>query len=166
MSAVNIIHKHVISLVVNNTPGVLVRVGQVFAKRGFNIDSLVVSKVLVGMSRMTVVVTGNEESLPHTINCLNKLVDVISAYDHTDQKIVERELALLKVEANNDRTELFQIMEVFRAKAVDVSEESIMIEITGTSEKLDAFESLLKKFKIIEMARSGKVLLVRGADKT
>lgn len=158
--------KHVISLLTNNTPGVLVRVGLVFAKRGFNIDSLVVSAVSTGSSRMTVVCSGEATALGHMIKSLNKLIDVISAYDHTGQEIVERELALFKVLAKTDRTELFQIMEVFRAKAVDVCDSSIMVEITGTSEKLDAFESLMKKFEIIEMVRSGKVLLVRGPEGT
>ncbi|PCJ56472.1 MAG: acetolactate synthase small subunit [Planctomycetota bacterium] len=160
------VNKHVISLVVNNTPGVLVRVGQVFAKRGFNIDSLVVSKVVSGSARMTVVCSGDGKVLWHMIKSLNKLIDVISAYDHTGRQVVERELALFKVEAIESRTELFQILEVFRAKAVDVSEKSIVVEITGTTDKLDAFESLLKKFNIIEMVRSGKVLLVRGPDVT
>ena len=155
--------KHVISLLTNNTPGVLVRVGLVFAKRGFNIDSLVVSAVSNGLSRTTVVCSGDATALGHMIKSLNKLIDVISAYDHTGQEIVERELALFKVLAKTDRTELFQIMEVFRAKAVDVCDSSIMVEITGTTEKLDAFESLMKKFEIIEMVRSGKVLLARIA---
>jgi acetolactate synthase-1/3 small subunit len=158
--------KHVISLLTNNTPGVLVRVGMVFAKRGFNIDSLVVSSVSTGCSRMTVVCTGEPNALGHVIKSLNKLIDVISAYDHTGQEIVERELALFKVLAKDDRAELFQIMEVFRAKAVDISDSSIMVEITGTTEKLDAFGALMKKFEIIEMIRSGKVLLIRGAQVT
>jgi len=158
--------KHVISLLTNNTPGVLVRVGMVFAKRGFNIDSLVVSSVSSGCSRMTVVCTGEPNALGQVIKTLNKLIDVISAYDHTGQEIVERELALFKVLAKDDRAELFQVMEVFRAKAVDISDSSIMVEITGTSEKLDAFAALMKKFEIIEMIRSGKVLLIRGAEVT
>lgn len=158
--------RHVISLLTNNTPGVLVRVGMVFAKRGFNIDSLVVSATGNGASRMTVVCTGEANALGHMIKSLNKLIDVISAYDHTGQEIVERELALFKVLAKEDRIELFQIMEVFRAKAVDVSDSSIMVEITGTSEKLDAFEKLMKRFEIIEMIRSGKVLLIRGPEVT
>ena len=115
---------------------------------------------------MTVVCSGEATALVHMIKTLNKLIDVISAYDHTGQEIVERELGLFKVLAKQDRTELFQIMEVFRAKAVDVCDSSIMVEITGTSEKLDAFESLMKKFDIIEMVRSGKVLLIRGPEGT
>lgn len=158
--------KHVISLLTNNTPGVLVRIGLVFAKRGFNIDSLVVSATEGGVSRMTVVCTGEPNALVHVIKALNKLIDVISAYDHTGKRVVERELALFKVMAREDRSELFQIMEVFRAKAVDVSDSSIMVEITGTSDKLDAFEKLMKRFEIIEMIRSGKVLLIRGPEVT
>jgi acetolactate synthase small subunit len=157
-------HKATIGLVVNDQPGVLVRIAQVFSRRGYNIESLVVSPAHVATtSRMTITCTGPEDVLQQIILQLNKLVDVIHARDHSDDQAVTRELALLKVGCNlKERTEILQIAEIFRGKAVDISETTITIEATGTSEKMDALESMLGKFDLKEMVRTGKVVMARG----
>jgi len=156
--------KATIGLLVNDRPGVLVRLSQVFSRRGFNIESLVVSPAHIdNTSRMTITCTGPEDILQQIILQLNKLVDVIHARDHTDDQAVTRELALFKVGCGvEERTEILQITEVFRGKAVDISEDTITIEATGTSEKMDAMESLLGKFDLQEMVRTGKVVMARG----
>ena len=161
-------HKATIGLLVNDQPGVLVRIAQVFSRRGYNIESLVVSPAHVpNNSRMTITCTGPEDVLQQIILQLNKLVDVIHARDHSDDQAVTRELALLKVGCNvEERTEILQIAEVFRGKAVDISENTITIEATGTSEKMDALASMLNKFDLKEMVRTGKVVMARGDEIT
>ncbi|MCB9768726.1 MAG: acetolactate synthase small subunit [Candidatus Omnitrophica bacterium] len=156
---------HTISVLVHNRPGVLSRIAQVFARRGFNIDSLVVSEAhQEGFSRMTIVSLGEPEALDQIIKQLNKLVDVVRAAEHVSGESVERELALIKVTATPEtRTELLQIIDVFRAKTVDISDDSLTIEVTGDSSKLDAMEEMLGKFGIIEMIRSGKLIIARGS---
>jgi acetolactate synthase-1/3 small subunit len=162
------IHKSTIGLLVNDRPGVLMRISQVFARRGYNIESLVVSPAhLPRTSRMTITCSGPDDVLHQIILQLNKLVDVIHARDHTDDQAVTRELALFKVGCTvPQRTEILQISEVFRGKTVDLSEETITIEATGTSEKMDALESLLGKFDLREMVRTGKVVMARGGQTT
>ncbi len=156
---------HTISVFVHNRPGVLSRIAQVFARRGYNIDSLVVSAShKEGFSRMTIVSLGDPAVLDQIIKQLNKLVDVVRAAEHVGGETVERELALFKVTATvANRTELLQIVDVFRAKTVDISDESLTIEVTGDSPKLDAMEEMLGKFGIIEMIRSGKLIIARGS---
>ena len=157
-----------IGLLVNDRPGVLVRISQVFSRRGYNIASLVVSPAHVSnTSRMTITCTGPEEVLLQIILQLNKLVDVIHARDHTDDQAVTRELALFKVGCTvAERTEVLQIVEVFRGKTIDISEDTITIEATGTSDKMDALEALLGKFELREMVRTGKVVMARGSEIT
>ena len=157
-----------IGLLVNDRPGVLVRISQVFSRRGYNIASLVVSPAHVSnTSRMTITSSGPADVLHQIILQLNKLVDVIHARDHTDDQAVTRELALFKVGCTvAERTEVLQITEVFRGKTIDISEETITIEATGTSEKMDALESLLSKFDLREMVRTGKVVMARGNEIT
>ncbi|NUP90858.1 MAG: acetolactate synthase small subunit [Candidatus Sumerlaeia bacterium] len=164
----NGIAKHTVSLLVHNRPGVLSRIAQVFARRGYNIDSLVVSPAhQEGFSRMTIVSTGDAAILDQIIKQLNKLVDCVRAVEHGGRESVERELALFKVQCDTvNRTEILQISEVFRAKTVDISDESITVEVTGTSDKLDAIESMLSRFGILEMVRSGKLIIARGAELT
>jgi len=159
---------HTISVLVHDRPGVLTRVAQVFARRGYNIDSLVVSPGHVeGFSRMTITSFGDPAVLDQIIKQLDKLVDVVRAVEHTGEESVVRELALFKVSGDvSIRTELLQIVDVFRAKTVDISEESLCIEITGSSEKIDAFEGMLNKFGILEMIRSGKLIMARGKEPT
>ncbi|NKB71099.1 MAG: acetolactate synthase small subunit [Candidatus Latescibacteria bacterium] len=156
--------KATIGLLVNDQPGVLVRISQVFARRAYNIESLVVSPAHIdGSSRMTITSSGPREALQQIILQLNKLVDVIRAYDHTDDMAVTRELALFKVGCTVDeRTEVLQILEVFRGKTVDISEETITVEVTGPTEKVDTLERLLSKFDLREMIRTGKVVMARG----
>ena len=163
------IRRTTIGLLVNDQPGVLMRISQTFARRGYNIESLVVSSAhaIPDTSRMTITCSGPGDVLHQIILQLDKLVDVIHARDHTDDEAVIRELALFKVVCTvSQRTELLQIAEVFRAKTVDISDETITVETTGTSEKMDALENLLGKFDLREMVRTGKVVMARGTEQT
>lgn len=156
--------QHTISVRVHDRPGVLSRIAQVFARRGYNIDSLVVSAAHTrGFSRMTIGCQGDVRVLDQIIKQLNKLVDVVRAAEHTTEATVERELALIKVTSSaQSRSQILQLVDIFRAKTVDIGEESLVVEVTGTSDKLDALENLLTEFGIIEMVRSGKVAMARG----
>jgi acetolactate synthase-1/3 small subunit len=168
MNATNGAGKHTVSLFVHNRPGVLSRIAGVFARRGFNIDSLVVSPGHEdGFSRMTIVSLGDPATLDQIIKQLAKLVDVVRAIEHLGQECVERELALFKIDGAADkRPEILQICEIFRGKTVDISEDSLTVEITGTSDKLDAFEKMLAPYGIREMVRSGKLIIARGSELT
>ena len=159
---------HAISLLVSNKPGVLIRVALVFGRRGYNIDSLVVSPTHdPRFSRMTIVASGDLPTLWQIIKQLNKLVDVIHAHDHTGEIVVERELALIKVKCPADqRTEILQITEHFKGDTVDLTEDTIMIQVTGSSEMLDSMMVMLEKFSIIETVRSGKLIMARGHEST
>jgi len=159
---------HTISLYVNNKPGVLVRVALVFSRRGYNIESLVVSPAAEGdFSRMTITCSGDPETLEQIIKQLAKLVDVVHAIDHTGDSAYETEIALVKLEcAIHERTEILQVAEHFGAKVVDYGSDSLMLRVYGSSEKLDAFIGLLKPFGVVELVRSGKVLMARGAATT
>ena len=160
--------KATIGLLVNDQPGVLVRVAQVFARRGYNIENLVVSQANIhNTSRMTITCVGPEAELHQIILQLNKLVDVIHANDHSENQTILRELALFKIGCSvTERTEVLQISEVFRGKTVDISTETITLEATGTTEKMDALRELLSKFEIKEMVRTGKVVMARGNQAT
>lgn len=160
--------KYTISIFVNNQPGVLMRLTQTFARRGYNIDSLVVSAAHdPEFSRITVVAQGSPEVLDQIIRQLNKLVDVVHASHHQSGDSVARELGLYKVRADKaQRVEVFQIADVFRAKTLDITDESLIVEVTGDSGKLDAMEKILAGFGIIEMVRSGKLLMARGLNPT
>ena len=160
--------KTTIGLLVNDRPGVLVRIAQCFARRAYNIENLVVSPAHIPQcSRMTITSIGPAAELHQIILQLNKLVDVIHAKDHSADDAITRELALFKVGCSvEERTEVLQIAEVFRGKAVDISEATITIEATGTTEKMDALESLLSKFDLKEMVRTGKVVMARGNKPT
>ncbi len=160
--------KYTISILVNNKPGVLMRLAQTFARRGYNIDSLVVSAAHnPQFSRITVVTQGDPEVFDQIIKQLNKLVDVVHASHHLSGNSVERELAMFKVKAGiKERTEVFQIADVFRAKTMDITDETLILETTGSSEKLDAMEKVLSSIGIIEMVRSGKVIMARGLEQT
>ena len=160
--------EHVISLYVNNKPGVLVRVAIVFARRGYNIDSLVVSPGAQGeFSRMTVACSGDPDTLEQIIKQLSKLVDVVHAIDHTGDEAYETEIALVKLQCQLDeRSQILQIAEHFNAKVVDYGTESLMLRVYGASEKLDTFIELLRPFGLRELVRSGKVLMARGLQAT
>ena len=159
---------HTISLFVNNAPGVLVRVALVFSRRAFNIESLVVSPGAEGrFSRMTITCSGEPEALEQIIKQLSKLVDVVHAIDHTGDLAYETEIALIKIEAPlEERTEILQVAEHFKARVVDYGTESMIMQAFGSSEKLDALISLLRPFSIAELVRSGKLLMARGKSTT
>jgi len=159
---------HTISLYVNNKPGVLVRVALVFARRGYNIESLVVSPTAEGdFSRMTITCRGDRGTLVQIIKQLAKLVDVVHAVDHTGDDAYETEIALVKLKAElADRTQILQIAENFGARVTDYGQESLMLRVFGSSEKLDAFIALLRPFGLRELVRSGKILMVRGLSET
>jgi acetolactate synthase-1/3 small subunit len=159
---------HTISLYVNNKPGVLVRVAITFARRGYNIESLVVSPAAEGeFSRMTITSSGDLETLEQIIKQLAKLVDVVHAVDHTGDDAYESEIALVKVASELDkRTQILQIAEHFGAKVVDYGPASVMLRAFGSSEKLDAMIALLRPFGLRELVRSGKILMARGVQDT
>lgn len=159
---------HTLSVYVANKPGVLARIALVFARRGYNIDSLVVSSSMDGkFSRMTVTAVGNPEGLDQIIAQVNKLVDVIHCVDHTGENAVIRELALIKIGADaEERGGVLQIAEHFKCKTVDLTENSIILMATGDTEKVDALVKMMSKFKIIELVRTGKVVMARGNEET
>ena len=160
---------HTISLLVRNKPGVLVRVALVFSRRGYNIESLVVSTDVTNgqFSRMTITCSGDPETLEQIIKQLTKLIDVVHAFDHTGQAVIESEIALAKLEcAVDQRTEILQIAEQFGAKVVDYGAASVILRIYGASDKVDACLTLLNQYKIVELVRSGKILMARGLATT
>ena len=159
---------HTISLYVNNRPGVLVRVALTFARRAYNIESLVVSSAAHGdFSRMTITSSGDPETLEQIIKQLAKLVDVVNAVDHTDDEAYETEIALVKVGCSMDqRTQILQIAEHYNAKVVDYGTDSVMLRVFGGSEKVDAFIELLRPYDLRELVRSGKILMARGLRET
>jgi acetolactate synthase-1/3 small subunit len=159
---------HTISVFVNNKPGVLVRVALVFSRRGFNIESLVVSPGVEGrFSRMTITCSGASEDLGQVVKQLAKLVDVVHAIDHTEDQTYSVEIALIKIEAPIDaRTEILQIAELYSAKVVDYGVDSLIVRIVGAKEKLDVFLDLLRTYQIVELVRSGKIIMTRGLATT
>ena len=159
---------HTISLLVRDAPGVLVRVAMVFSRRGYNIESLVVSPGLrTGFSRMTVTCSGDPGILEQMIKQLAKLVDVVHALDHTLSDRFETEIALIKTRCSgDDRREVLEIAEHFNAKVVDYSAESLILRVYGDSEKLDAMISLFHEENVIELVRSGKIVMTRGLGTT
>lgn len=156
--------QHTISLYVNNKPGVLVRVSLVFARRGYNIDSLVVSPAATGeFSRITITCTGDKATLQQIILQLAKLVDVVHAIDHTGDAAYETEIVLVKLRADlGERTQVLQIAEHYNAKVVDYGSDSLMFRSYGSSDKLDAFIELLRPYGLLELVRSGKIVMARG----
>ncbi len=159
---------HTISLFVNNKPGVLSRVALTFARRAYNIESLVVSPGAEGdFSRMTITCSGDVDTLEQIIKQLAKLVDVVHAVDHTGDEAYETEIALVKVASELDkRAEILQIAEHFKAKVVDYGSVSVTLRVYGSSEKLDAIIALLRPFGLHELVRSGKILMARGLRET
>jgi len=155
---------HTISLFVHDRPGVLVRVALVFSRRGYNIESLVVSpSASGGFSRMTITCSGETATLDQIIRQLAKLVDVVSAIDHTGDEAYETEIALIKLDVEDEsRTKVLQIAEHFNAKVVDYAATSIVLRVFGASDKLDALIALLRPSGVTELVRSGKILMARG----
>lgn len=159
---------HTISLHVRNRPGVLVRIAQVFARRGYNIESLVVCPGQTsGFSRMTITCSGDPQILEQIIKQQAKLVDVVHATDHTGQDIIDTEIALIKIRvALEERTALLQIVEHYRAKVVDYGPDSMILRVSGSSDKINACVGLLRRWEILELMRSGKLVMMRGTNET
>ena len=155
--------RHTISALVENRFGVLARIAGLISSRGFNIDSLSVGETEdPTVSRMTILVKGDDRILEQVMKQLNKLVDVIKVLDLTGQHVTERELLLIKVSTNSgNRSEVIQIVDVFRANIVDMSPAGLTVEATGDEDKINAIISMLRPFGIKEIARTGKVALAR-----
>lgn len=157
--------KHTLSILVEDESGVLTRLAGLFARRGFNIDSLAVGPAeKVGVSRITMGVPGDDRTIEQLTKQLYKLVNILKVQDITNIPCVERELMLLKVNATpENRSEVLEIVKIFRARVVDFAEYSLTIEITGNPGKMAAIEKILQKFGISEIARTGKIALIREA---
>ena len=156
--------RHVLSALVHNQPGVLAHVSGMLASRGFNIDSLAVGETEEpNLSRMTFVVHGDDAVLEQVRKQLDKVVTVVRVDDISSEDYVERDLMLIKVKASpNQRTEISLLVEMFRGRMVDISAENVMIEISGQERKIEAFIELMRPYGIIELARTGRIALVRG----
>ncbi|MCK4308538.1 MAG: acetolactate synthase small subunit [Candidatus Atribacteria bacterium] len=158
--------RHTIAVLVKDHPGVLARVASLFTRRGFNIESLAVGHTeKTGISRMTIIVEGDERVLEQITKQLNKLIDIIRVKDIFPQNSVERELALIKVNTASllIRSEVMQTVDIFRAKVIDVNSQIITIETTGTEDKVNALIELLRPFGLEEIVRTGKIALSRGS---
>jgi acetolactate synthase I/III small subunit len=155
--------KHTLSVLVEDEAGVLSRIAGLFARRGFNIESLAVGPAeQVGISRITMVVPGDERTIEQLTKQLYKLINVLKVQDITQTPCVERELMLIKVSTNaSNRSEVIQISQIFRARVVDMSEETLTLEVVGDPGKLVAIVQMLNKFGVREIARTGKISLVR-----
>jgi len=156
--------KHTLSILVQNQPGVLSRVAALFTRRGYNIESIAVGQTEdPGIARMTIVVEGDTREVEQITKNVHKLIEVLKVTDLTHEDMVDRELALIKVTADaQNRSEILQIVDIFRAKIVDVSEKSVIVEVTGDEGKVDAMIRMLKPYGIKELARTGKIALARG----
>jgi acetolactate synthase-1/3 small subunit len=160
----NCMEKHTISLYVSNKPGVLIRVSLVFARRGYNIDSLVVSAAHdPAFSRMTIVATGEKKTLDQILKQLNKLIDVVEAKDETGMDAIHREMALVKIRCTQDaRSEVLQVAGAFKGDVVDIGDTTVTFMTTGKSPKMDAIHTVFDKYGVMEIVRSGKLLIARG----
>src|SRR5690606_29691010 len=158
------VHRHVLSVTVRDRPGVLVRIAGLFARRGFNIESLSVAQSeQPGISRTTFVVTGEDATIEQVQKQLQKLIDVVKVIDHSESRFVDRELMLLKVAVRtpDDRVEIRQIAQDFRARIVDVARSALIFEVTGDEGKMNAFIEQMRPFGIIELIRTGRIALTR-----
>jgi acetolactate synthase I/III small subunit len=156
--------KHTLSVLVQNKPGVLARTAGLFSRRGYNIESLTVGVTEnEAVSRMTIVVTGDDTVVEQVTKQLNKLIEVIKVSDLTKESYVDRELVLIKVTADgSNRAEIMQLVDVFRARIVDVAAKSLIVEVTGDEGKIVALVAMLKQFGIKEIVRTGTLALGRG----
>lgn len=160
--------KHTIVALVADRPGVLNRVASLFRRRGFNIESIAVGRTeMKGVSRMTIVVSGDTATVEQVRKQLDKVIDVIKLSDITDEDRVDRELALIKVKTTpQNRSEIMQIVDIFRANIVDVAAESVTVEVTGDEDKISSLLNLLRDFGIKEVARTGRLAMTRGTVPT
>ncbi len=158
--------KHVLSILVENRPGVLARVAGLFSRRGFNIDTLAVGPTDdANISRITLTLDGAVHPIDQVTKQLHKLINVLKIRDMDPEETVAREMALFKVSAAvENRAEIVQFAEIFRAKIVDVSRRALIVEVTGSHDKIEAFESMLRPHGLLEMVRTGEVALARGGD--
>ena len=160
--------KHILSILVENKPGVLARVAGLFARRSFNIQTLAVGPTDdPTISRITLTVDGALHPIDQVTKQLHKLVNVIKIRDLEPSETVARELALFKVAADADgRAQVMQFADIFRAKVIDVSKRSLTVEVTGTDDKIEAFEGMIRPFGLIEMVRTGEIAVARGRSAT
>ena len=158
--------KHTLVALVENKPGVLNHMASLFRRRGFNIESIAVGhSELPHLSRMTIVVNGTTAMVEQVRKQLDKVIEVVKVSDITEEDTVVRELALIKVKTTSaNRSEIIQIVDVFRANIVDVSTDSVMIEVTGDEDKIDSLYNLLRGFGIREIARTGRIAMTRGTS--
>ena len=156
--------KHTLVAIVQDKPGVLNRIVSLFRRRGFNIDSIAVGHSEVPhLSRVTIIVNGTTATVEQVRKQMDKLVDVVKIFDITSEKTTDRELALVKVKATSvTRSEIIEIADIFRANIVDVASESLTIEVTGDEDKIESMMQLLRGYGIKEIARTGRVAMVRG----
>ena len=160
--------RHVLSLLVENKPGVLARIAGLFARRGFNIDSLAVGPTDdSSISRITLTVDGAAHPIDQVTKQLHKLVNVIKIRDLEPDEAVARELALFKIAADGDsRAQIMEYADIFRGRIVDVSKRSVTVEVTGADDKIEAFEQMCRPFGLIEMVRTGEIAVSRGRSAT
>jgi acetolactate synthase-1/3 small subunit len=160
--------KHILSILVENKPGVLTRVTGLFARRGFNIDTLAVGPTDdESLSRITLTLDGALHPIDQVTKQLHKLVNVLKIRDLEPDETLARELALFKISADGaQRAEITQLVEIFRGKVVDVNRRAMVVEITGTQDKIEAFERLVRPFGLVEMARTGEIAISRGRGET
>ena len=160
--------RHILSILVENKPGVLARVAGLFSRRGFNIETLAVGPTDDStVSRVTLTVDGALHPIDQVTKQLHKLVNVIKIRDLEPEETVARELALFKVSADGDsRAQLMQFTDIFRGKVIDVSKRSVTIEVTGTDDKIEAFERMVRPYGLVEMVRTGEVAIARGRSTT
>ena len=161
--------KHILSILVENKPGVLTRIAGLFARRGFNIDTLTVGPTDdEHLSRITLTLDGAMHPIDQVTKQLHKLINVLKIRDLEPGDTVTRELALFKIAVTDgsQRAEVMQITEIFRAKVVDVTKRSLIVEVTGTTDKVEAFESMVRPFGLIEMMRTGEIAIARGRGET
>src|SRR3954471_21207460 len=160
--------KHILSILVENKAGVLTRVAGLFARRGYNIDTLTVGPTDDEQySRITLTFDGAMHSVDQVTKQLHKLINVLKIRDLDPADTVARELALFKIAADGvQRAEILQFCEIFRGKVVDVTKRSVIVEVTGTSDKIDAFERMVRPFGLVEMMRTGEIALSRGRGET
>ena len=158
--------KHVLSILVENKPGVLARIAGLFARRGFNIDTLAVGPTDdPNVSRITLTLDGAVHPIDQVTKQLHKLVNVLKIRDMEPEETIAREMALFKVtSAVESRAEIMQFAEIFRAKIVDVSRRTMTIEVTGSADKIEAFERMIRPHGLVEMVRTGEVAIARGGD--
>jgi len=160
--------KHVLSVLVENKAGVLTRIAGLFARRGFNIDTLAVGPTEdESVSRMTIVLDGASHPIDQVTKQLHKLINVIKIRDLEPKDTIAREMALFKVSADGQtRGEIMQLAEIFRTRIIDVSGRTVTIEVTGTADKIEAFEDMVRPFGLVEMVRTGEIAIARGKSQT